>query len=113
MVDNYLSFPQGGLALVRHDDTAEECGILRDWDLTSSDSLYKPLTKTSTVQGERTGARAHRVESAVNVGKYIKVESHRDGIEGRNGSEAAKTGYVTGKFMAPEETRADISSHNL
>ena len=56
LIEHALSFPKGGLVLVRHDDAAKEWGALGARDLIPSDIIYKPKISSRTVQGERTRA---------------------------------------------------------
>ena len=56
LIENDLSFSNGGLLLARHDDAAKEWVTLGYQALFTSAITYKPKINSSTMQGERTGA---------------------------------------------------------
>ena len=59
-IEQALSFPKGGLVLVRHNDSAKEWGALGSRALFSSSITYEPKINSRTVQGDRTGAEARQ-----------------------------------------------------
>ena len=72
LIDHALSFPNGGLVLARHNDTAKEWSTLGGRSLIPSSISYEPKIVSRKVQGERTGSGA-RQEIATSEGGAVLV----------------------------------------
>ena len=59
-IEHALSFPKGGLVLVRNDDAEKKWGALVSHALVPGAITYKLKINKRTVQGKRTGARARQ-----------------------------------------------------
>ena len=104
LIEHALSFPKVGLVLARHNDAAKEWGALGARALVPGAITYKPKINSSTVQGERTGARARQ-----------EGEEANDGMDtvGRTVNGAARLLGQPVQVVVPAESRADVSTHGF
>ena len=93
-IEHALSCPKGGLVISRHNDAAKEWGALGARALVPSAITYKPKINSSTVQGERTGARARQ--------ERVKADGVTDRLVGQ-----------PGQVVVPADSREDVSAHGF
>ena len=68
LIEHSLSFPKGGLVLERHNDSEKEWGALVSRSLVHIAITSKHKINSTTVQGERTGARARQESGTADCG---------------------------------------------
>ena len=110
-IKHALSFPKGGLVLLRHDEAAKEWGALGARALVPSTITYEPKINSRTVQGERTGAGARQDGRTADGGADTVGEAQ--GGRGCTVNVAAKLIGQPGQVVLPAESRADVSSHKF
>ena len=110
-IEHALSCPKGGLVMARNDDNVKEWGPLGSRALVPSAITYEPNINSSTVQGERTGARA-RQESGIADGDADIVEEAQGG-SGRTVNRVARLAERQGHVEVPAELRSDVSAHGF
>ena len=110
-IEHALSCPMGGLVLEKNNNAAKEWGDLGARALVPGAFTYEQKINSSTVQGERNGARAQQEGGEADIVTDTVGEAQRG--RGRTVNGAARLTGQPGHVVVSAESRADVSSYGF